>query len=728
VSSIANGISVVVMAYDEAATLLQVVDEIRDELSKLDCAAEIIIVDDGSKDGTSQLADKIAEKVPLVRVVHHSKNLGLGGVYRSGFSEARLDFITFFPADGQFPAPIISQFFPLMQQHDLVLGFLPNRNDPWIKKCLSGAERVFYRVLFGVFPRFQGIFMCRREILNRIPLVSSGSGWAIVMELILRSYRKGYRLISVPTEMRPRASGHSKVTNWRTIRSNVMQLIDLRRKLLLEKPASLLLPIALVLVLALHFRSLMRYPAPFTDEAWFASRAWAYCETHRTFGPLDRGVFDRFAGYWTYFPWLPNLLQSLMYWNSDSPNLYAIRLLSVLGGIVLAGAVFSIGKRIGGPTTAWLSIFLLLLSRPFFFSAHLARYDILVAAFGFSAIALALKTDRNIWIHLIAGLAIGAAFETHPNGALFGPVVLALYFLQHGKAAFKDRKMWSFVSGVSIGLGIYAALHIVQYPETWLSLNRIAGGDTHLPPLMQPTTLLISFRKFISLLFYSSPYLSPVAVIAILYFIYTRTTENKMMLVIILGILLMHNLLIQHKFLYYAILFSPAFDLAIAHFVFQVDFKSRVINLAVKGATFALILCSAIYTLLPLRWDWSSDFKTAGTMISRNLRPEESVMGNQLWWFILSNHEYRSWEELYYFRRYKPDATLEDAFREFRPHVFIIDDHVAAFIKEGQASGYAAQLGIRNSELKAILAKYGRLRGEFDGGYYGKIRIYEMRW
>jgi glycosyltransferase involved in cell wall biosynthesis len=224
-------LSVVVLAYNEVDNLPQAVSELLDELARRADDWELIIVDDGSSDGTGELAERLAEGRARVRVVHHGKNLGLGGGYRTGFREARGTWLTFFPADGQFPAEIISAFYKHTPNVDMILGFLPNRDVDAVGKALSLIERVLYKLMFQSFPRFQGIMMFRRAMLAQIPLVSEGRGWAVVMELILRASRGHYRLLSVPTEVRPRLSGSSKVSNVKNIVANLKQLWVLSRKL-----------------------------------------------------------------------------------------------------------------------------------------------------------------------------------------------------------------------------------------------------------------------------------------------------------------------------------------------------------------------------------------------------------------------------------------------------------------------------------------------------------------
>ena len=226
-----ESVSVVVMAYNEVAGLEPVVRELREALTRLGRPAEIVIVDDGSGDGTGALADRLAGEIPGVRVVHHPSNQGLGGVYRTGFREAREDLLTFFPADGQFPPEILERFAPLMADQDLVLGYLPEGRKGAAGALLSLGERALYRTLFGPLPRFQGIFMIRRAALQGLTLVSTGRGWAVVMEMILRAVRAGLRIRSEPTSLRPRSSGVSKVQNVRTIWANLRQMVALRGRL-----------------------------------------------------------------------------------------------------------------------------------------------------------------------------------------------------------------------------------------------------------------------------------------------------------------------------------------------------------------------------------------------------------------------------------------------------------------------------------------------------------------
>jgi glycosyltransferase involved in cell wall biosynthesis len=199
------------MAFDEAASLEAVVDELEATLNPLAVDYQVLIVDDGSSDGTGEIADRLAGERPAVEVIHHRENLGLGGVYQTGLFRSSGRFVSFFPADGQFPPTAIETFLPLSEDHDLVLGYLPDRRDSPVGALLSRLEKMLKFLLFGSTPRFQGVFLLRRAVLDAYTLESSGRGWGIVMEMILRTQRAGFRIVSVPTGIRPRMAGQSKV-------------------------------------------------------------------------------------------------------------------------------------------------------------------------------------------------------------------------------------------------------------------------------------------------------------------------------------------------------------------------------------------------------------------------------------------------------------------------------------------------------------------------------------
>jgi glycosyltransferase involved in cell wall biosynthesis len=223
-------LTVVVMSFNEEANLPAVIGDIRQQLEALTPHHEILIVDDGSTDGTPAIASRLQEMDARIRCVTHTPNRGLGEVYRTGFEQARGAVVTFLPADGQFPASNLGPLYAAMGDRDAVFGNIRQRPDGRFASLLSTAERLLYRIVVGDSPRFQGLFMIRRSALTGLKFVSGGGrGWGIVMELVLLLQRGGYHLGEVAAEVRPRLSGKSKVTNVRTIWANFRQLLVIGR-------------------------------------------------------------------------------------------------------------------------------------------------------------------------------------------------------------------------------------------------------------------------------------------------------------------------------------------------------------------------------------------------------------------------------------------------------------------------------------------------------------------
>ena len=137
------------------------------------------------------------------------------------------------------------------------------------------------------------------------------------------------------------------------------------------------------IILAIHLLTLLRYPRPFVDEAWLVSRAWAFKQTGHQFGVLDAGLGENYAGLWTLNQWLITVLQSTVLRFFPRPELLPLRALSLVEGIGLLAVSYWTANKLGGRRIAIISTLLLAIARIFFHTAHMARYDILAALFGY---------------------------------------------------------------------------------------------------------------------------------------------------------------------------------------------------------------------------------------------------------------------------------------------------------------------------------------------------------
>jgi glycosyltransferase involved in cell wall biosynthesis len=226
-------LSVIVPAYNEAENLAGVVEEIaRVLVERLAGRAEIIVVDDGSTDGTGEVAAALRAAGRCAAVARHPQNRGLGAALRSGFAVASGELIGWLPADGQFRAEDLLGLLPSSAEADIVLGRM-NMADRQAsaslgRALLSRAFRLATRLILGEAPKLYGLILFRRKVLRDIALTSD-SGF-LDTELALRARRLGMRVRVAPFDIVPnrRLGGESKVTNVRTILVSLRDMTRLR--------------------------------------------------------------------------------------------------------------------------------------------------------------------------------------------------------------------------------------------------------------------------------------------------------------------------------------------------------------------------------------------------------------------------------------------------------------------------------------------------------------------
>jgi dolichol-phosphate mannosyltransferase len=209
----------VVPTYNEAENLAWIVRRIRHALPQ----ADVLVVDDGSPDGTGQVADGLAAEDPQIAVVHRSAKEGLGAAYLHGFRvalERGYDVVGEMDADGSHQPEQLPRLLEALEEADLVLGsrWVPGGsvvNWPWTRKALSRGGNLYTRVLLGIPVRDAtgGFRLFRRTTLEKIDLPSVRSvGYCFQADLAWRTVEAGLRVREVPIEFIERVRGESKMS------------------------------------------------------------------------------------------------------------------------------------------------------------------------------------------------------------------------------------------------------------------------------------------------------------------------------------------------------------------------------------------------------------------------------------------------------------------------------------------------------------------------------------
>jgi dolichol-phosphate mannosyltransferase len=225
---------VVVPTYNERENLPQIVPRILATDPRLD----VLVVDDGSPDGTGRIADALAAADSRVSVLHRSVKSGLGRAYLAGFGWAlERDYAWVFEMDADFShdPKYLLDLLKKVEDADLVLGSryasgVNVINWPMSRLLLSWFANKYVRwITWLPLTDATGGFKCfRRSVLEAIPLNKVRSnGYAFQIEMSYRAWKKGFRLAEVPIVFVDRVEGHSKM-NKRIVREAVWMVWWLR--------------------------------------------------------------------------------------------------------------------------------------------------------------------------------------------------------------------------------------------------------------------------------------------------------------------------------------------------------------------------------------------------------------------------------------------------------------------------------------------------------------------
>ncbi|MGZ4612593.1 MAG: polyprenol monophosphomannose synthase [Kineosporiaceae bacterium] len=209
----------VVPTYNEAANLAWIVERVR----RAQPAVDVLVVDDGSPDGTGAIADELAAADPQVRVLHRTAKGGLGAAYLHGFAvalDAGYDVIGEMDADGSHQPEQLGLLLDALRDADLVIGsrWVPGGsvvNWPRRREALSRGGNLYVRLLLGIDVRdaTAGYRLFRRATLEKIDLATvQSTGYVFQTDMAVRALRAGLTVREVPIEFVERVRGDSKMS------------------------------------------------------------------------------------------------------------------------------------------------------------------------------------------------------------------------------------------------------------------------------------------------------------------------------------------------------------------------------------------------------------------------------------------------------------------------------------------------------------------------------------
>jgi glycosyltransferase involved in cell wall biosynthesis len=207
-----KSLSIFFPAYNDEVTIPKLVKDAIGVAKEFTDDYEIIVVNDCSPDNVGKVADDLAKKDKHIKVIHHERNKGYGGVLKSGFKNSTKDLIFYTDGDGQYDVNELRTFLPYIKDKDIdmVNGYKKKRSDTIDRVILGRMYHYTAKILFGL--KIKDVDcdfrLFKRHVIDNIEL-ESDSG-VICVEMIKKIQSKGFKIKELPVHHYPRISGKSQ--------------------------------------------------------------------------------------------------------------------------------------------------------------------------------------------------------------------------------------------------------------------------------------------------------------------------------------------------------------------------------------------------------------------------------------------------------------------------------------------------------------------------------------
>ena len=217
-------VSICYQAYNEEATVREVLEETEALLSGRGLDYEIILCDDGSKDATGAIADEVARSASSVRTFHHERNLGIPRTQLDLYTLAKKDFVYIDGVDRQWSIAILLDLLPLAGEWDIIVASRRQKFYGPLRAFVSYVFNLLPRMLFGVRTYDAGATkLIRRDVLFLDRVISDSP--FLAAEVMIRAARAGHRITAVPVDINPRRTGRSHGISMASLRGAIRDVV-----------------------------------------------------------------------------------------------------------------------------------------------------------------------------------------------------------------------------------------------------------------------------------------------------------------------------------------------------------------------------------------------------------------------------------------------------------------------------------------------------------------------
>ena len=492
-------------------------------------------------------------------------------------------------------------------------------------------------------------------------------------------------------------------------------------------------------ILLIHAVSLAHYPLFFVDEGELSNQFWAVLkgDPHLNIEwPLQgtsirdygiEGVVGRLAYQWLGLDYLVG------------------RSVSLSWGIVLLAETFLLGTILYGRRLAALGVLVLLCSSPFFYSAHLIRPDIALAAIGTAAILVVLwALSRGLtWPHAAVGPLLVLGYQVHENVVGYGVAIALLYLWHYGWRCFARRGPWlAFASFAAAGT-IYLAGKLIGDPSHQLISPgmQFLISTIHRPPLLifsPPEMLVAELLRYIEL-WQLSPLEIIVSVGTLLWTFGHRSRTDQPALIVVAAFLSIFLLALENKSAYYWILVYPYLALLFVSTLQAVCQQAyersphRAFQLMAGGW---IALSFAFQLALHVLPTMDYDYNRAMQPLRESVPAGASVMAEPTFWMALADHPFTNAWNLSWQQQWHGDSVPQ-TMQALKPEYIVVGSTMYAFwndrnpyagtVMERVYESYARHFPLSGSPTDLLGPSSGEAQA-INLGDHGEVVVIPAGW
>jgi dolichol-phosphate mannosyltransferase len=214
---VARRVSVFLPAFNEVDNLEGAVEDVVWAASQVLDEYEMLIIDDGSTDGTGDLADRLASANPRIRVIHQPRNMGIATAYERALAEAKLDHFSFLASDGEIARESVRDILGSVGRADIVAPYHQNPLAREVhRRFLTWASTALVNVLFGqCMHYYQGPCIYPVALARSLP--KSAGGFYFLSQMLIHALHAGYSYVEVGLTHVDRTHGRSKAVSIKNI-------------------------------------------------------------------------------------------------------------------------------------------------------------------------------------------------------------------------------------------------------------------------------------------------------------------------------------------------------------------------------------------------------------------------------------------------------------------------------------------------------------------------------